>query len=95
MNLTQLIYFFRYQTSCKNFIVRALQGLAAIIYFYVNKRTFQCLYITTHSESLAPSPYMQDINIVNKNEPVSTKLSDCTTKWHGINNSSYHSFVHS
>ena len=44
---------------------------------YVSKGTFQCLYMTTRNESLAPSPYLEDINIVNKNEPVYTKLSDC------------------
>ena len=60
---------------------------------YVNKGTFQCLYMTTRSESLAPSRYLEDINIVNKNEPVYTKLSDCTEVWHGINNSNYQSFV--
>ena len=60
---------------------------------YVSKGTFQCLYMTTRSESLAPSPYLEDINIVNKNEPVYTKLSDCTEVWHGINNSNYQSFV--
>ena len=53
---------------------------------YVNKGT---LYMTTRSESLAPSPYLEDINIVNKNEPVYTKFSDCTEVWHGINNSNY------
>ena len=60
---------------------------------YVNKGTFQCLYMKTRSESLAPSRYLEDINIVNKNEHVYTKLSDCTEVWHGINNSNYQSFV--
>ena len=52
---------------------------------YVSKGTFQCLYMITRSESLAPSPYLEDINIVNKNELVYTKLSDCmywSVAWH-------------
>ena len=52
---------------------------------YVSKGTFQCLHRTTRSESLAPSPYLEDINIVNENEPVYTKLSDCmywSVAWH-------------
>ena len=52
---------------------------------YVSKGTFQCLYMTTRSESLAPSTYLEDINIVNKDEPVYTKLSDCmygSVAWH-------------